>query len=205
MTRTTAFRRKPPFLHSPRRSRSPATVTKRQILIAPGEYPQAAAIRVEAPISIRGTGAAATNVVLRNTTSGQHVITLAHADAELALVTLTGGSAGSGPACLGIEAGLVRDCWVTGTSFSLGKQITGGTVLMSGGRLMRSVIRDNTMMGTGWNSVFSAGVYATAGVVENCLIAGNSQRAYNDKGGGKPDVRADVFGKELWLPSEQEL
>ena len=37
------------------------------ILIAPGTYSQSAAIRVEAPLSIRGTGAAATNVVLRNT------------------------------------------------------------------------------------------------------------------------------------------
>jgi PKD repeat protein len=153
-----------------------------EILIAPGTYTQTAAIRVEAPLSIRGTGAAATNVVLKNTTSGQHVITIAHADAELALVQLTGGSAGSGPACLGIEAGLVRDCWVTGCSYGMGRTVTGGTVLMSGGRLMRSVIRDNTITGTGWNSVFSAGVQASAGVVENCLIANNSQRAYNDKG-----------------------
>ena len=153
-----------------------------EILIAPGEYPQTAAIRVESPLTIRGTGTAATNVVLRNTTSGQHVITIAHADAELALVTLIGGSAGSGPACLGIEAGLVRDCWVTGCSYGMGRTVTGGTVLMSGGRLMRSVIRDNTITGTGWNSAFSAGVQASAGVVENCLIAGNSARVYNDKG-----------------------
>ena len=67
-----------------------------EILIASGAYEQSAAIRVEAPLSIRGTGAAATNVVLKNTTSGQHVITLAHADAELALVSLTGGSAAVG-------------------------------------------------------------------------------------------------------------
>lgn len=139
-----------------------------EILIAPGEYPQTAAIRVEAPLTIRGMGAAATNVVLKNTTSGQHVITLAHADAELALVTLTGGSAGSGPACLGIEAGLVRDCCVTGCVYGMGRTVTGGTVLMSGGRLMRSVIKGNTITGTGWDSVFAAGIYATAGVIENC-------------------------------------
>ena len=153
------------------------------ILIAPGTYSQSAAIRVEAPLSIRGTGAAATNVVLRNTTSGQHVITIAHAEAELALVTLANGSAGSGPACLGIEAGLVRDCRVTGCSYGMGRTVTGGTVLMSGGRLMRSVIDGNTITGTGWNSVFAAGVCASAGVVENCLIKGNSARCYNDKGG----------------------
>ena len=153
------------------------------ILIAPGTYSQSAAIRVEAPLSIRGTGAAATNVVLRNTASGQHVITIAHADAELALVTLTGGSAGIGPACLGIEAGVVRDCRVTGCSYGMGRTVTGGTVLMSGGRLMRSVIDGNTITGTGWNSVFAAGVCASAGVVENCLIKGNSARCYNDNGG----------------------
>lgn len=153
-----------------------------EILIAPGEYQQTAAIRVESPLTIRGTGATATNVVLKNTTSGQHVITIAHADAELALVTLTGGSAGSGPACLGIEAGLVRDCWVTGCSYGMGRTVTGGTVLMSGGRLMRSVIQNNRITGTGWDSVFSAGVQASAGVVENCLIAGNSAHVYNDKG-----------------------
>ena len=160
-----------------------AGANEAEILIAPGEYPQTAAIRVEAPLSIRGTGAAATNVVLRNTTSGQHVITIAHADAELALVTLTGGSAGSGPACLGIEAGVVRDCRVTGCSYGMGRTVTGGTVLMSGGRLMRSVIDGNTITGTGWNSVFAAGVCASAGVVENCLIKGNSARCYNDNGG----------------------
>ena len=160
-----------------------AGANEAEILIAPGEYLQTAAIRVEAPLSIRGTGAAVTNVVLRNTTSGQHVITIAHADAELALVTLTGGSAGSGPACLGIEAGVVRDCRVTGCSYGMGRTVTGGTVLMSGGRLMRSVIDGNTITGTGWNSVFAAGVCASAGVVENCLIKGNSARCYNDNGG----------------------
>ena len=158
-----------------------ACAEEAEILIAPGTYEQSAAIRVEAPLSIRGTGAAATNVVLKNTTSGQHVITIAHANAELALVTLTGGSAGTGPACLGIEAGLVRDCKVTGCSYGCNKNEPGGTVIVSGGRLMRSVVDDNTITGTGWNGVFSAGVRATAGIVENCLIKGNSARCYNDK------------------------
>ena len=154
-----------------------------EILIAPGEYPQSSAIRVEAPLSIHGTGTAASNVVLKNTTSGQHVITIAHADAELALVTLANGSAKTGPACLGIEAGVVRDCRVTGCSYGGTKNEPGGTVIVSGGRLMRSVVDGNTITGTGWNGVFSAGVRATAGIVENCLIKGNSARCYNDKGG----------------------
>ena len=151
-----------------------------EILIAPGTYEQSAAIRVEAPLSIRGTGAAATNVVLRNTTSGQHVITIAHVDAELALVTLANGSAQTGAACLGIEAGLVRDCWVTGCTYNVAREKTGGTVVMSGGRLTRSVIKGNSATSTSWNETFSAGVYATAGVVENCLIMGNSSRSRND-------------------------
>ena len=151
-----------------------------EILIAPGTYTQSAAIRVEAPLSIRGTGAAATNVVLKNTTSGQHVITIAHADAELALVTLTGGSAKIGPACLGIEAGVVRDSWVTGCSYTVAREKTGGTVVMSGGRLTRSVIKENSATSDSWNETFSAGVYATAGVVENCLIMGNSSSSRND-------------------------
>ncbi len=152
-----------------------------EILIAPGTYTQSAAIRVEAPLSIRGTGAAATNVVLRNTEPWQHVITIAHADAELALVQLTGGSATNGPACLGIEAGLVRDCWVTGCSYTVGREKTGGTVVMSGGRLARSVVKGNSATSHSWNETFSAGVYATAGVVENCLILGNSSSSRNDK------------------------
>ena len=152
-----------------------------EILIAPGIYEQSAAIRVEAPLSIRGTGAAATNVVLRNTTSGQHVITLANADAELALVSLTGGSAGTGPACLGIEAGLVRDCWVTGCTYIVEREKTGGTIFMSGGRLARSVIKENSATSHSWEETFSAGVYATAGVVENCLIIGNSSKSRNQK------------------------
>ena len=152
-----------------------------EILIAPGTYTQSAAIRVEAPLTIRGTGTAATNVVLRNTTSGQHVITLAHADAELALVTLTRGSATTDAACLGIEAGLVRDCWVTGCVYNVAREKTGGTVVMSGGRLTRSVIKGNSATSHSWEETFSAGVYATAGVVENCLIAGNSSSSRNDK------------------------
>lgn len=152
-----------------------------EILIAPGTYEQSAAIRVEAPLSIRGTGAAATNVVLRNTEPWQHVITIAHADAELALVQLTGGSATNGPACLGIEAGLVRDCWVTGCTYTVGRGLTGGTVVMSGGRLARSVIKGNSATSHSWEETFSAGVYATAGVVENCLIMGNSSKSRNEK------------------------
>ena len=152
-----------------------------EILIAPGEYQQTAAIRLESPLTIRGTGAAATNVVLKNTTSGQHVITIAHADAELALVTLARGSATIGPACLGIEAGLVRDCWVTGCVYNVAREKTGGTVFMSGGRLTRSVIKGNSATSASWNETFSAGVYATAGVVENCLIAGNASSSRNDK------------------------
>ena len=152
-----------------------------EILIAPGEYSQTAAIRIAAPLSIRGTGAAATNVVLKNTTSGQHVITIAHADAELAFVQLKGGSATTGPACLGIEAGLVRDCWVTGCTYNVAREKTGGTVFMSGGRLARSVIKGNSATSASWNETFSAGVYATAGVVENCLIMGNTSKSRNDK------------------------
>ena len=152
-----------------------------EVLIAPGEYPQTAAIRVESPLTIRGTGTAATNVVLKNTTSGQHVITIAHADAELALVTLTRGSATIGPACLGIEAGLVRDCWVTGCVYNVAREKTGGTVFMSGGRLTRSVVKGNSATSASWEETFSAGVYATAGVVENCLIMGNSSTSRNEK------------------------
>ena len=154
-----------------------------EILIAPGTYEQSAAIRVESPLKIRGTGTAASDVTLENTKSEEHVITIAHADAELAFVTLTGGSAKEGPACLGIEAGLVRDCRVTGCSYGCNKNKPGGTVIVSGGRLMRSVVDGNTITGTGWNGVFSAGVRVTAGIVENCLIKGNSARCYNDKGG----------------------
>ena len=154
-----------------------------EIFIAPGEYPQSAAIRVEAPLKILGTGTTASDVTLENTKSGEHVITLAHADAELALVTLTGGSASIGPACLGIEAGLVRDCRVTGCKYGCNKNEPGGTVIVSGGRLMRSVVDGNTITGTGWNGAFSAGVRVTAGIVENCLIKGNSARCYNDNGG----------------------
>ena len=150
------------------------------VYVAPGEYPQTEAIRVEAPIKILGTGESATNVVLKNTTSGQRVITIAHADAELALVTLTGGSATTDAACLGIEAGLVRDCWVTGCTYYVAREKTGGTVFMSGGRLMRSVIEGNTIPGTSWNEEYSAGVYATAGIVENCLIKGNKVTVYNN-------------------------
>ena len=153
------------------------------ILIAPGEYPQSAAIRVEAPLKIRGTGTTASDVTLENTKSGEHVITIAHADAELALVQLTGGSGTNGPACFGIEAGLVRDCRVTGCSYGCKKEQPGGTVIVSGGRLMRSVVDGNTITSTGWNGAFSAGVRVTAGIVENCLIKGNSAKCYNDKGG----------------------
>lgn len=153
------------------------------IYVAPGTYRQFEPVRVETPIKIIGTGTAASDVTLQNATSGKHVITIAHADAELALVTLTGGSAKEGPACLSIEAGLVRDCRVTGCSYYGNGGKSGGMVLMSGGRLMRSVVDGNSITGTGWNGAFSAGVHATGGVVENCLIKGNSAHCYNDTGG----------------------
>ena len=64
--------------------------------------------------------------------------------------------------CLGIEAGTVRDCRVTGCSYTLNRGKTGGTVVMSGGRIMRSVIDGNAITATSWDEVYSAGVYATA-------------------------------------------
>ena len=155
--------------------------TPKTIIVGSGTYAQTEPVIVTVGHKIYGAELQMDGAILKNTASGKHVLTVNHEDAEVAFLTFTGGVAISGPACLGIESGLVRDCRITGCSYTIDRTATGGTVLMNGGRLMRSVVDGNAITGTGWNGVFAAGVMAKGGVIENCLIRGNSARAYNDK------------------------
>ena len=154
--------------------------TLKTIIVGSGTYTQSEPVVVTTGHKIYGAGLQMDGAILKNTASGKHVLTINHEDAEVAFLTFTGGMAISGPACLGVESGLVRDCRITGCSYTIDRTATGGTVLMNGGRLMRSVVDGNAITGTGWNGVYAAGVMAKGGIVENCLIRGNSSKAYND-------------------------
>ena len=103
------------------------------------------------------------------------------------------GADSSAPGCGGnlyMSDGLVEDSLITdGGKVTSGHavSINGGNAYLSGGRLVRCRIEKaeikNTAGGDGYRST-GAGVYATGGVVENCLVSGNAVKGDGSSAGG---------------------
>ena len=133
-------------------------------------------------VTLVSTMTNAADVILRNTASNQRIVEVSHENAELAGITLTDGKGSPYGAALTLTAGLVRDCVITHNSIGGGKNVSSGTVWMSGGRLMRCCIAGNSNIGnTGWNADCAAGVNASGGVIDTCLVATNRVNYYGDK------------------------
>ena len=142
--------------------------------VLPGTYVQSAPFTLDKAVTITSTTTNAADVILRNTLSGERVATVSHERAELAGVTLTGGSASKLGGALTLTAGLVRDCTLTGNGVGGCRDSDGrsGMVCMSGGRLMRCRLVANDG-GISWNADCAGGVNASGGVVDTCLVATN--------------------------------
>ncbi len=145
------------------------------IRLLPGVYRLSATLSVTKGVSIQGESRL--NTVLRAATSGYRLISLNHADAEVANVTIRDVAAGSVAGFgvfIGANGGTLRDSRVTGCSG--GSNDNSGAVAFadnSPGAVRRTVIDGNTATaGYGGGVHFQGG---TAGaILENCLITGNT-------------------------------
>lgn len=144
------------------------------IHVLPGTYLQSAPFALDKAVTLVSTTTNAVDVILRNTASGERVATVSHEGAELAGVTLTGGSASKLGGALTLTAGLVRDCTLTGNGVGGCRDSDGrsGMVCMSGGRLVRCRLVGNDG-GISWNGDCAGGVNASGGVIDTCLVATN--------------------------------
>ena len=144
------------------------------IRLLPGVYRLSAELSVAKGVSIQGESRL--NTTLRAASTGYRLISLNHADAEVANVTIrdvaAGNVVGTG-VLIGANGGTLRDSRVTGCSGGSGNNSGAvGFAANSPGAVRRTVIDGNTATaGYGGGVHFRSG---TAGaIIENCLITGN--------------------------------
>ena len=179
-----------------------------QIFIAPGTYEEASTIDgykgvssanyrlvVTNAVTLIGTGADPTNVVLRNKNGRVRVLCLDNAQAGIRNLTLANGQAyqagsyGGGNLYIGYDGGSASNCVFTGgcadnynchagnvfmraglvTHCVIEKGYSAAGVMISGG-----MIRNCTIAANSGKQVGGICVKGTAGVVENCVIVGNT-------------------------------
>jgi hypothetical protein len=152
------------------------------IHVLPDTYTQTSSFTIDKAITLVSTTTNAADVILKNTANGERVATVSHEGAELAGVTLTGGSASKLGAALTLTAGLVRDCTMTGNGIGGCRDSDGrsGMVCMSGGRLIRCRLVGNDG-GIAWNADCAGGVNASGGVIDTCLVAANRVNYWGGK------------------------
>ena len=145
------------------------------IRLLPGVYRLSATLSVTKGVSIQGESRL--NTTLRAASTGYRLISLNHADAEVANVTIRDVAAGSVAGfgvLIGANGGTLRDSRVTGCSG--GSADNSGAVAFaanSPGAVRRTVIDGNTAKTSYGGGVHFQGGTAGA-VIENCLITGNT-------------------------------
>ncbi|NLF22926.1 MAG: hypothetical protein GX590_07165, partial [Lentisphaerae bacterium] len=115
-----------------------------RILVSNGTYQVTSEVALTAGITIAGYGAREETIV-SGPGAGSRVFRLAHADAVLENLTVTGG---------GVPAG----------------DLKGAGVFLAAGTVRNCIIADNT---PAVQYVYGVGLYMDGGVVSNCLIRGN--------------------------------
>ena len=133
-------------------------------------------------ISVIGLTGDADDVVITRGTQSCRLFEINHADAKLQFLTLRGGyldsatdSAG-GCAMIGSNGGTIADCVLeNGTAHKWGGG--GGNLYMIDGRVVRTVIRNGTVLESSLRAgrIGGGGVAMKGGIIENCLITGNTK------------------------------
>ena len=150
-----------------------------EIVVSNGTYTTAAEIFINKGVTIRGLTGDPEDVTIK--ASGRHrMFALAHADAKLSGLTISGGTMGArengGGVRITVDGGtvercVVRDCFCDGTS------CTGAGVYIEPGSpgLVDTCVIRNCDCGTNWDS-FRGGLAITldGGEARNCLIVENS-------------------------------
>lgn len=144
------------------------------ITFAPGEYPITNTLKIASGQSITLLGTGYTNCIIKMT-AGKRVLTISSADAVVDGFTITGGDGGTG-AGIGITAGLVRNCRITGNK-AAGRGNSGVGVSITGGSLVKCIIDKNGGVVPGRNYNFRGGGVYVGGnnvTIDACLICGNT-------------------------------
>ena len=151
------------------------------VACAAGEYAISSELFLTNAVTLTGAGYGTTTI--RQTATTGRCVTVNNAGAVLEGFTLTGAKTSSeGVHGLGVkvgpDGGTVRNCRITGNTH--GKNWTHGIgVYMIGPGLVTHCVIDHNTRSAGVNQ-YGGGVYASAGVVDNCLVYANSHQ----QGGG---------------------
>lgn len=133
------------------------------------------AVVVTNPISIEGMSKDPTKVIVQRTAAyGRfRLFYLNHVDAAVKYLTVTGGWNDSGKPgggiYIGSAGGLVSDCIVESCKNGGNNANGGAGISMENGRVLRTIVRncnaDNMRN-------YGHGIYASGGVIDNCLVTG---------------------------------
>ena len=163
-----------------------------EVYVAAGTYTETGLV-LDGPIAVVGVDR--DNVIVNDATKGKRAFNLSHAEARVSNLTISGSGYSSDGGYGGhvyMTAGAIVDCVVSGGS--VGRNASqGGNVWMSGGKLVRCQILNGRLSQSlpGGNTGFGAGVYASGGVVDSCLVKGNT--CYNKTAGA--GITADGTAK----------
>ena len=188
--------------------------------IAAGEYALGDTLNMDCPVVIAGAGREATTVVGFQT--AVRLVTLKNDGAVVRNLALNGGGAAGGGG-VEIANGLVENCQITNcfsTTVGLygigvkvgagmlrnceivdcrgdmqggGAQGFGGGVALTGNGLVRDCVIHHCWL-SGWAGGFGSGLYATAGLVENCVIRDNGDNLRTHKSTDYPGNGAVYTG-----------
>lgn len=149
-----------------------------EIIVHPGTYTISETVAVGNAVTIHGaTGDPADAVIFAPDKDGLRVMNVQHPGAVVSGLTLKGGrmhdvNSGSGGAVLNLVDGLVTNCVLDG-----GYNYYHGSVLVKGGELVDSVIRNAR---AGHSSQDASALSMTGGLVDRCVITGNVTSAHSD-------------------------
>ena len=140
-------------------------------------------------ISVVGDTGNPAEVVIVDNRAGSRAFTIEHAGARIADLTVCGtglGVAAGEGGHVRMTAGEVVNCVISnGIAGAENQDGHGGNVYMVGGRLRNCQILGGSATGAGWCTTqsFGSGVWASGGVIENCLIKDNRGKSYSADGG----------------------
>lgn len=147
-----------------------------EVVVCPGTYTIAEAIGVGRAVTIRGQSSDPEQaIIFAPATAGLRVMNLNHAGAVLSGITLMGGHMAegfSGGAVLNLTAGTVTNCVLAG-----GWNYYNSSTLMSGGRIVDSVIRNAS---AGHGAQEASALTISGGLVDRCVITNNTTTAAID-------------------------
>lgn len=151
------------------------TVDGGTVMLLDGEHEISEAVLLDRAVTVRGMNGAGRTTVRQIARTGdvRRVFVLNHSRAEVIGLTITGGYAYNvhgGAVYIDNAGGSLYDCVLTGNETSMNSS---GTLCMNGAasRVSRCVISNNINKNNYGNC---PGVSISAGVMDNCLIAGNA-------------------------------